>query len=266
MVVNRSYADRHSTAVRTFEELQGGSVDGERAARAWYRRHGALGSLGVDVVMGEVWSRPGLARRDRSLIVISVLAAMQSLKELGAHAIIGLQNGLRRDEIDELLLHVAAITGFPTAFAAARTIDSALCEHDHVDRQPMREPAAAKDDERRRSDAANVLAGFQPAHVRTGENFGDVGDLALLFELGEIWARRNLSARDRSLATIAILTWLRSDEDLRSHLRAGLAHGLSLQELVEAMVHLTVYVGVPRAVRGYELVQEVTNAMSRAQR
>jgi 4-carboxymuconolactone decarboxylase len=255
---NRSYDDRHHSAVEVLSSMQLNAIDGERATRAWYRRHGALGSLSMDVVMGDVWSRPGLARRDRSLMVIGLLAAMHSVDELSAHTVLGLNNGLSRVEVDEVLLHVAATTGFPAAMAAARVVDEAFCRLDGVERQPMRQPAASKGDIERRDDAARILAAFAAgAPARTGNAFGEVGELAQLYEMGEIWSRTVLHQRDRSLVVIALLTWLGVEDDLRWHFTVGLGHGLSPEELTEAMVHLTIYVGVPRAIRGYEILRDL---------
>lgn len=255
MAVSRSYSERHSSAVETFEALQGNQIDGERAAQAWYRRHGALGSLAIDVVMGDVWSRSGLSKRDRSLIVIAALASRQAVEELGAHALIGLFNGLTRQEIDEILLHVAATNGFPSAIAASRIIDEAYCRHDGIERQPMRTPAKEKGDEERRADAARVMTGFD-SPPRTGSRFGEVGELAELFEMGEIWARDELSRRDRSLVVITILIWLWLEDDLRWHIATGLKHGLSYSEISEAIAHLSIYVGIPKAVAAAEVLKE----------
>ena len=138
-------------------QMQGGKVDTERATRAMYRRHGALGSFAVDYVMGDLWSRPQLTRRDRSLVVIAVLASMGSVDELGADVEIGLNHGLSREEIDEVVLQVAAYAGYPMAMAATRVVDRTFCRIDGIDRQPPRSPADAKSDEQRRADATDVL-------------------------------------------------------------------------------------------------------------
>jgi 4-carboxymuconolactone decarboxylase len=197
--------------------MQGGKVDTERAARAMYRRHGALGSFAVDYVMGDLWSRPQLTRRDRSLVVISVLASMGSVDELGAHVEIGLNHGLSREEIDEVVLQVAAYAGYPMAMAATRVVDRTFCRLDGIDRQPPRSPADAKSDEQRRADATDVLrtltagrAAAEPdqALANIVESLGDVGKLAFDWAFGEVWARSQLARRDRSLIVVAILTWL----------------------------------------------------------
>ncbi|MEL6983869.1 MAG: carboxymuconolactone decarboxylase family protein, partial [Actinomycetota bacterium] len=70
-----------------------GTDDPERAVRAMERRNGALGSFAVDHVLGDLWSRPQLSRRDRSLIVITFLSVIGADEELRAHLRGGLHHG-----------------------------------------------------------------------------------------------------------------------------------------------------------------------------
>jgi 4-carboxymuconolactone decarboxylase len=265
MTTSRSYEERHVAAEEVFLRMQGGQLDTERAMRAMYRRHGALGSFAVDYVMGDLWSRPQLTRRDRSLVVISVLASMGSVDELGAHVEIGLNHGLSREEVDEVVLQVAAYAGYPMAMAATRVVDRTFCRIDDVDRQPPREPADAKSDEQRRADAADVLrtltggrAASEPEQALANivESLGDVGKLAFDWAFGEVWSRPQLSRRDRSLVVVAILTWLGKDNELAFHIPAALNHGLSREEVSEIMVQMCVYGGFPRAVEGMRAAKE----------
>lgn len=67
-----------------------------------------------------VWARPGLERATRSVITISVLTALGRTEELKSHIRMGMNNGLTRDELKELFLHVGVYAGVPTAVAAVR--------------------------------------------------------------------------------------------------------------------------------------------------
>ncbi len=74
---------------------------------------------------GDIWSRPGLDRRTRSLVTIAALVALGRSEELGLHLVAALRNGLSEDEISEVLLHCAVYAGVPaanTAFAVARRV------------------------------------------------------------------------------------------------------------------------------------------------
>ena len=67
-----------------------------------------------------VWARPGLERATRSIITISVLTALGRTEELKSHIRMGLNNGLTREELKEIFLHVGIYAGVPTAVAAVR--------------------------------------------------------------------------------------------------------------------------------------------------
>jgi len=73
---------------------------------------------------GEIWSRPGLSRAERSLITLSVLAALQHEQELGMHVKAALRNGLTPEQIQE----VAVYAGVPVANRAFRVAQRALAE------------------------------------------------------------------------------------------------------------------------------------------
>ena len=67
---------------------------------------------------GEVWNRPGLDRRQRSMITLAVLTTVRAEGELELHVRAALRNGLTPDEIREVLLHTAVYAGVPAANAA----------------------------------------------------------------------------------------------------------------------------------------------------
>ena len=74
------------------------------------------GRMIVDMVLPDgVWSRPGLNQRDRSLITVAALTALNRPNELRLHIARALDNGLSREEICELVMHMAIYGGFPVA-------------------------------------------------------------------------------------------------------------------------------------------------------
>ncbi|HEV8143508.1 MAG TPA: carboxymuconolactone decarboxylase family protein [Methylomirabilota bacterium] len=72
------------------------------------------------VVYGDVWERPGLSKRDRSLITVAALIAMYRGDQLKGHLERALANGVTRDEIGEIITHMALYAGWPTAMSAGR--------------------------------------------------------------------------------------------------------------------------------------------------
>lgn len=71
------------------------------------------------MVYGDLWARPELSRRDRSLATVSALVAMRQTDQLRSHLEKALDNGVTAQEISELLTHLAIYAGFPAALSAA---------------------------------------------------------------------------------------------------------------------------------------------------
>jgi 4-carboxymuconolactone decarboxylase len=71
------------------------------------------------VVFGDVWERPQLSKRDRSLITCAALVALQRPDQLRGHLERALDNGVTKDELGELITHLAFYSGWPTAVTAA---------------------------------------------------------------------------------------------------------------------------------------------------
>lgn len=77
---------------------------------------------------GDVWSRPGLDRRTRSLVNLAMLTALNRMTEFGAHVRGARRNGCTEAEIQEVLLQTAAYCGAPAALEAFRVADKVLSE------------------------------------------------------------------------------------------------------------------------------------------
>jgi 4-carboxymuconolactone decarboxylase len=121
--------------------------DAERARQGTEARRAVLGDAHVDraaasvtpfsepfqdfitrYAWGEVWGRPGLSRAERSIITLTVLAALQHENELALHVRGALRNGLSPDQIREVLLQVAVYAGVPAANRAFSVAQSVLAE------------------------------------------------------------------------------------------------------------------------------------------
>lgn len=85
----------------------------------------ALGDYTDKVLFGEIWERPGLSKRDRSLITVATLVACYRTNELPFHLSRALENGVTKEELIELITHLAFYSGWPaasTAVAIARKV------------------------------------------------------------------------------------------------------------------------------------------------
>jgi 4-carboxymuconolactone decarboxylase len=118
--------------------------DAERAAQGMTIRREVLGDEHVDRAVasttpltepfqdfitryawGEIWSRPGLSRAERSMITLTALVVLRQEQELALHLRAALRNGVTPDQIREVLLHTAVYAGVPAvnrAFAVAREV------------------------------------------------------------------------------------------------------------------------------------------------
>ena len=78
-----------------------------------------LADLTDDVLFGDVWERPNLSKRDRSLIVCATLIATYRPEQLRGHLQRALDNGVTKDEISEMITHLAFYSGWPASMSAA---------------------------------------------------------------------------------------------------------------------------------------------------
>jgi len=74
--------------------------------------------LTEEVLFGDIWERPELSKRDRSLITVSTLVALNRTDQLRFHLERALENGVTKDEIVELITHLAFYAGWPPAMSA----------------------------------------------------------------------------------------------------------------------------------------------------
>jgi 4-carboxymuconolactone decarboxylase len=86
----------------------------------------AMMALAVDFVFGNIWTRPGLDRKQRSLVTLGILIALRRTEEFKNHVKIGLRNGLTVREIEEALIQATAYAGFPAAYATSNAAAEVL--------------------------------------------------------------------------------------------------------------------------------------------
>lgn len=191
-----------------------------------------------DVLFGDVWRRPELAPRDRSLVTVSVLITTGRTGQLKGHLGRALDNGVRPQEISAVVGHLAFYAGWPSAVSALDVVDEVFTVRG-VDRSSLGRPAIAA---RARGPSDGSTRALDPrlaAAPKLAELTADV--------LEELWRRPDLTRRDRSLVTIAAVAAMGQHGELATHLRRGLDHGLTPVELGEALTHLAFYAGWPRS-------------------
>jgi len=206
-----------------------------RGSAAPYAGSPYLGELRNKVLYGEIWERPQLSKRNRSMITIAVLQA-QSRDELKGHIERGLTNGLTAEEISEIILHTTFYAGWPTGATASR-LAAEVFEQKHLTLAKPAEYRAAPKPEKRA-----YTSGAYGAVPRLGE----LRD-SLLY--GDVWERPQLSKHDRSLITCVVAQALGATNELRGHINRALDQNkVTPQELSEAILHTAFYAGWPAAV------------------
>jgi 4-carboxymuconolactone decarboxylase len=199
------------------------------------------------VLYGDVWTRTELSPRDPSLVTISVLIATGKTAQLGGHLGRALNNGVKPIEASAVLAHLAIYCGWPSAVSALEVYDQ-IYKTRNVDTSSLRAvsprlPAPASQPERARLTSAD-LGTVAPKFAQLTND--------VVFD--DLWRRPDLSARDRSLVTIAALAAMGDDDPLDVYLRRGLESGLTHAQIAEALTHLGFYAGWPKATKALAAV------------
>jgi 4-carboxymuconolactone decarboxylase len=201
-----------------------------------------LASLTDDVLFGDVWLRPNLSPRDRSLVTISVLIATGKPAQLEGHLGRALNNGVLPSEASGVLAHLAVYSGWPSAVSALEVYDRVYTAR-KVDTSSLAAAvppvAAPASDAARARDVNGQFAAIAPKFVQLTND--------VIF--GQLWRRADLSVRDRSLVTIAALAGMGDDDQLDLYLRRGLESGLTREQIAEALTHLGFYAGWSKATK-----------------
>ncbi len=91
-----------------------------------------LDEISRDILFGDIWERPELCKRDRSLITVAALTALYRLEQLPFHLERAVENGVSIDELVEGLTHLAFYAGWPAAVSALNLLQNLSL----ADRQP----------------------------------------------------------------------------------------------------------------------------------
>ena len=112
--------------INVVREMMGDQAAAKLSGSAGSNTFGApIAAYAVDQVFADIWTRPGLDRRSRSLVSMSVMIAMRQPHEFAIHMGAGLNNGLTLKEIEEVLIQALPYVGYPaiaTALAAAAEV------------------------------------------------------------------------------------------------------------------------------------------------
>jgi 4-carboxymuconolactone decarboxylase len=205
-----------------------------------------------DTVRGDLWKRPDLSPRDRSIVTLAALVARNQTIEMPYYLNLALDNGVTPAEVSEIITHLAFYSGWGNAMAAAAVAKEVFAKRGvGVDQLSPATPQLLSIDqaaEQRR--AALVQETVGPVSQGLVDYTGD-----LLFK--DLWLRPDLAPRDRSLVTVSALIASGQVAQIPFHLNRAMDNGLTRAQASEILTHLAFYAGWPNAMSAVPVVKGV---------
>jgi len=204
------------------------------------------------LLLGEVWQRPGLSPRDRSIVTVAVLVARNQGGELPFHLRRALDNGVKPGELSELVTHLAFYAGWGNATAADRLLNEVFAERriDAAQLAPARVALLPLD---RAADDARARS--------VEDSFGKTAPGVLKYTTDalfrDLWLRPGLAPRDRSLVTVSALVAAGQVGQITYHLNRAMDNGLTEAQASEALTQLAFYAGWPNVFSALPVFKEV---------
>lgn len=212
----------------------------------------ALETYTQRTLLGEVWKRPGLSARDRSIVTLAALIARNQTIEMAFYLDLALDNGVKPREISEIVTHLAFYAGWANAMSAvAAAKDVFAARGIGADQLPAASPPLLPLNEAAEADRA----------TRVGQQFGEVAPgvvqytTEILFR--DLWLRPDLAPRDRSLVTVGALVASGQVAQIPYHLNRAMDNGLTQPQAAEVLTHLAFYVGWPNVFSALPVAKEV---------
>ena len=202
--------------------------------------------------LADLWKRPGLTPRDRSIVTISALIARNQTIEMPYYFNLALDNGVKPREISEIITHLAFYSGWENAMSAV-----AVAKHVFTDRKigsdqlPPASPAPLPLDKNGEAKRAAAVE----------QQFGNVAPGIVQYTTDvlfrDLWLRPDLAPRDRSLVTVSALIASGQVAQISYHLNRAMDNGLTQTQAAEVVTHLAFYAGWPNAFSALPVVKDV---------
>jgi 4-carboxymuconolactone decarboxylase len=241
-----SVSQRHQQGRRTFSEVMTFDAPDERSPFA----HGL-----IDFVFSEVWSRPGLSRRDRRFVTLACVAAADALTPLEQHVYAALNSGdLTIVEMRETVLHFAVYAGWPKASRFNIVVDQQWARiadergDQLTDPEPLLPLVSASDPEQRLQGGEDCFREINCMPYAPPRDNPYTGGGILNFVFGEMWLRPGLGTKERRLITVACVGFQDAQIPVMSHVYAALKSGdISFDEMDELALQFAAYYGCATA-------------------
>jgi 4-carboxymuconolactone decarboxylase len=200
----------------------------------------ALEKYRQETLFGDLWKRPGLTVRDRSIATLAALITRNQTAEMSDYLNLALDNGVKPSEISELVTHLAFYAGWGNAIGAvAFARDVFAARKIATDQLSPATPQLLALNEAAEADRAKRVGDLY------GAVFPGVTQYTTDVLFRDLWLRPALAPRDRSLVTISSLVASGQVAQLTGHVNIGMNNGLTQAEITEALTHLAFYAGWP---------------------
>ena len=218
----------------------------------------ALEKYAQKIILSDLWKRPGLSPRDRSIVTVATLIARGQTAELPLYLGLALDNGVKPAEISEIITHLAFYTGWANAMdaipAARDVFKSRNIGADQL--PPASGPQLPLDE-----------AAEKQRATRVGEQFGQITPSLVQYTTDvlfrDLWLRPELAPRDRSLVTVSALIATGQVAQITYHLNRAMDNGLTSQEAGEVLGHIAFYAGWPNAFSAAPVFKDVIEKRTR---
>ena len=202
--------------------------------------------------LADLWKRPGLTPRDRSIVTISALIARNQTIEMPYYFNLALDNGVKPRELSEIITHLAFYAGWENAMSAVAVVKIVFADRKiGADQLPAASPSPLPlDKEAEAKRATNVE-----------QQFGKVAPVVVQYTTDvmfrDLWLRPDLAPRDRSLVTVSALTANGQVAQISYHLNRAMDNGLTQTQAAEMITQLAFYAGWPNAFSALPVVKDV---------
>jgi 4-carboxymuconolactone decarboxylase len=212
----------------------------------------ALEKYTQERVLGDLWKRPGLSPRDRSIVTLAVLITRNQTIDMPYYIDLALESGVKPREVSEIVTHLAFYTGWENAMAAAGMAKNVFAQRGvNADQLPAASPKLLALDE----------AGEAQRKARNDQLFGAVAPGVLQYTteilFRDLWLRPDLAPRDRSLVTVSALVASGQVAQMPYHLNRAMDNGLTQAEASEAFTQLAFYTGWPNVFSALPVAKDV---------
>ena len=207
---------------------------------------------------GDLWKRPDLSPRDRSIVTVAVLIARNQALPMPYHFHLALDNGVQPGELSEVITHLAFYSGWGNAMSAVVAAQDVFQKRGIGPEQlPLASGELLPLDEAAEKQRATTV----------GQNFGAVAPGVVQYTTDilfrDLWLRPGLAPRDRSLVTVSALVAAGQTAQITYHLNRAMDNGLTRPQASEVLTHLAFYAGWPNVFSALPVVKDVFEKRSR---